>query len=274
MSALDADTKRFGVYRRHRTAGRAFGDNCGKLCAVLAWYQQEYRHAREQMLCGALDGEPAVILDNQYLDEKRSEGLFLNLDMIIDCPGGAIKRLSIATVFRPSGAMKKCLPDAIWQDTPRPIGERLTADLFWFRRLPAADIEGHDILKEALQPAMPALVTSVNPALDAARYHTQLEFDRTYRSILRADCYRNKNLLFISGVNIDISPRQGFPFPLIKFVPWAAYGSLRGGRGFVWEQDQVSKALRRQPDENPDRLSFDASIQRMADAEEIRFEFV
>ena len=88
MSALDADTKRFGVYRRHRTAGRAFGDNCGKLCAVLAWYQQEYRHAREQMLCGALDGEPAVILDNQYLDEKRSEGLFLNLDMIIDRPGG------------------------------------------------------------------------------------------------------------------------------------------------------------------------------------------
>jgi len=121
---------------------------------------------------------------------------------------------------------------------------------------------------------MPALVTSVNPALDAARYHTQLEFDRTYRSILRADCYRNKNLLFISGVNIDISPPKGFPFPLIKFVPWAAYGSLRGGRGFVWEQDQVSKALRRQPDENPDRLSFDASIQRMADAEEIRFEFV
>ena len=220
-------------------------------------------------LCRSLGFERERMMPSRAFCSDESQGY-----MIIDRTGGPTKRLSTATVFRPSGAIKKCLPDAIWQDTPRPIGEKLTADLFWFRRPPAADIEGHDILEEALQPAMPALVTSVNPALDAARYHTQLEFDRTYRSILRADCYRNKNLLFISGVNIDISPRQGFPFPLIKFVPWAAHGSLRGGQGFVWEQDQVSEALRRQDAENPDRLSFDASIQRMADAEEIRFEFV
>jgi hypothetical protein len=211
----------------------------------MRWHQEEYRHAREQVLCGTLEGEPAVILDNQYLDEGRNEGLFLNLDMMA----------------------------ATWQDTPRPIGEKLAADLFSFRRPPAADIEGHDILEEALQPAMPTLVTSANPALDAARCHTQVAFDRIYRSILRADCYRNKNLLFISGVNIDISPREAFPFPLIKFVPWAAYGSLRDGRSFVWEQEQVCEALRRQLAENPDRLSFDASIKRMADAEEIRFAF-
>jgi hypothetical protein len=41
-----------------------------------------------------------------------------------------------------------------------------------------------------------------------------------------------KNLLFISGVNVDISPREAFPFPLIKFVPWAAYAHLRDGRSF------------------------------------------
>jgi hypothetical protein len=268
----DADAKRFGVYQRHRTEGRAFRDNCGKLCAVLRWYSQEYRHAREQVLCGVLDGEPAVILDNQYLDEKRNEGLFLNLDLMVDRSDGPTKVLSTAKAFRPSGAIKERLPAATWQDQPGPIGEKLAADLFWFRRPFAADIEGHDILEQALQPAMPALVTSVNPALDAARYHTQVEFDRTYRSILRADCYRNKNLLFISGVNIDISPREAFPFPLIKFVPWAAYGSLRDGQSFVWEQEQVADALRRQAVENPDRLSFDASIKRMADAEEIRFE--
>jgi hypothetical protein len=239
----------------------------------MRWHQEEYRHAREQVLCGTLEGEPAVILDNQYLDEGRNEGLFLNLDMMVDRTDGPAKMLSTAKVFRPSGAMKRRLPAATWQDTPRPIGEKLAADLFSFRRPPAADIEGHDILEEALQPTMPTLVTSANPALDAARYHTQVEFDRIYRSILRADCYRNKNLLFISGVNIDVSPREAFPFPLIKFVPWAAYGSLRDGRSFVWEQEQVCEALRRQPAENPDRLSFDASIKRMADAEEIRFAF-
>jgi hypothetical protein len=268
----DADAGRFGVYQRHRTDGRAFGDNCGKLCAVLQWYREEYRHARAQVLCGALDGEPAVVVDNQYLDDHRAEGLFLNLEAMVDRADGPARVLSTAKVFRPSDALKQRLPAAIWQDKPRSIGDNLSAALFSFHRPPAADIEGHDILEAALQPAMPFLVTSANPALDAARYHTQVEFDRTYRSILRADCYRNKNLLFISGVNIDISPREAFPFPLIKFVPWAAYGSLRDGKSFVWEQAEISDALRRQSAENPDRLSFDASIKRMADADEIRFD--
>ena len=61
-----------------------------------------------------------------------------------------------------------------------------------------------------------------------------------------------------------------FRFPLIKFVPWAAYASLRDGRSFLLEQHELSEALRAQPLENLDRLSFDESIKRMADAEEIR----
>jgi hypothetical protein len=264
----DADTGRFGIYRRFRTEGRGFGDNCGKLCGVLHWYQDEYRHAREQVWCGMLDDEDVVIIDNQYLDQKRAEGLFLHLDTMV--VGEPIRVMSTARVFRPSMALKDRLPAEVWQDKPRQIGDHLTADLFSFQRPPAADIEGHDILEGALAPAMPTLVTSANPALDAARHTTQVEFDRTYRSILREACYRGKNLLFISGVNVDISPREAFPFPLIKFVPWAAYASLRDGRTFLLEQPEVFEALRKQPPENPDRLSFDESIQMMADADEIK----
>ncbi|WJR81434.1 hypothetical protein [Bradyrhizobium sp. NP1] len=266
----DADSRRFGVYRRHRTADRAFGDNCGKLCAVLRWYQEEYRHACEQVLCGVLDGEAAVSVDNQFLDESRPEGLFLDLDRVIDRASGPVKVLSTAKVFRPSSDLRQRLSETDWQEPPRAIGSGLTADLFTFRRPPAADIEGHDILEAALQAAMPALVTSAHPALDAARYHTQAEFDRTYRSFLREPCYRDKNLLFIAGINIDISPREAFPFPLIKFVPWAAYVCLRDGSSFLMEQHEISDALQRQPLENPERLSFDEAIQRMADADEIR----
>src|ERR1700761_8851924 len=264
----DADSGRFGVYRRLRTDGGAMGDNCGKLCGVLHWYQEEYRHASEQVLCGALDGEDVVVIDNQYLDEKRPEGLFLNLDMIV--VGDPVKVMSTAKVFRPSMAFIDRFGDEVWKEKPRPIGAALTADLFSFNRPAASDIEGHDILEVALAPAMPTLVTSRNPALDAARHTTQVEFDRTYRSILRAHCYNAKNLRFISGVNVDISPREAFPFPLIKFVPWAAYAALRDGRTFLLEQHDLSEALRAQPAENPDRLSFDESISRMAGAEEIR----
>jgi Limiting CO2-inducible proteins B/C beta carbonyic anhydrases len=264
----DADTGRFGVYKRHRTDGSAMGANCGKLSAVLQWYQEEYRHAREQVLCGTLDDEDVVVIDNQFLDPRRHEGLFLHLEMMVI--GEPVKVMSTAKVFRPSMALRDRLPAEVWQNKPQPIGAWLTADLFSFQRAAAADIEGHDILEVALAPAMPALVTSANPALDAARHTTQVEFDRTYRSILRANCYDAKNLLFISGVNVDISPREAFPFPLIKFVPWAAYGALRDGRTFLLEQRDLSEALRAQPLENPDKLSFDESIQLMAGAEEVK----
>src|ERR1700761_4462704 len=218
--------------------------------------------------CGMLEGEDVVVIDNQFLDSKRPEGLFLHLDMIV--VGEPVKVMSTAKVFRPSIAFSDRFAAEIWQDKPRPIGAQLSADLFSFQRPAASDIDGHDILEVALGPVMPTLVTSKNPALDAARHTTQVEFDRTYRSILRANCYNAKNLLFISGVNIDISPREAFPFPLIKFVRWAAYASLRDGRSFLLEQHDLSEALRAQPAENPDRLSFDESIQRMAGAEEIR----
>lgn len=268
----DADTRRFGVYQRKRTDGSAFGDNCGKLCAVLHWYREEYRHACEQLRCGWLGDDPVVYIDNQYLDHKRSEGLFLDLDHIVDGIDQPRKVLSTSKVFRTAPCLRERLGADAWNDQPEPIGARLTADLFAFRRPPSQDPEEHDLLEVALAPAMPALVTSAHPALDAARFITQVEFDRTYRSILREPAYRNKNLLFISGINVDVSPRQGFAFPLTKFVPWAAYGSLRNGRSFLLEQEELSDVLRRQPADNLDRLSLDESIAVMADADEIRLD--
>ena len=82
----------------------------------------------------------------------------------------------------------------------------------------------------------------------------------------------HEDLLFISGLNIDISPDDDHPFPLTKFAPWAAYASLRDGRRFLLEQEELTDTLRRQSNENPDRLSFDSSIRDMAEADEIVFE--
>ncbi|MGO9006733.1 MAG: hypothetical protein ACLQIQ_09215 [Beijerinckiaceae bacterium] len=94
--------------------------------------------------------------------------------------------------------------------------------MFFFRRNPIEGPEGHDLLEAALAPIMPTLLTSPRPALDAARYHTQVAFDRTYRSIKGAADYKGKNLLFVAGLNINASPPDGRPFPLTKFVSWAA----------------------------------------------------
>jgi len=195
----DADTGRFGLYRRERTDGCAFGDNCGKLCAVMHWYREEYRHACEQIRCGRLDGEPVIYLDNQFLDEKRGEGVFLHLDRLIDRASEPVKVLSTSKVFRAAHDLRDRLGEPAWRDAPGAIGARLSPELFSFRRPQAADIEGHDILETALMPAMPTLVTSANPALDAARFVTQVEFDRCYRSILRETASQQEPAVHLRG---------------------------------------------------------------------------
>jgi hypothetical protein len=134
-----------------------------------------------------------VYLDNQFLDERRTEGVFLDLDRLVDRAVEPAKVLSTSKVLRAAPRLRERLGEAAWQDEPRAIGAQLSPDLFSFRRPQAADIEEHDILEMALLPAMPTLVTSANPALDAARFVTQVEFDRCYRSILRETAYRNKN---------------------------------------------------------------------------------
>ena len=75
----DSEEQRFGVYERQRTAHSEFGANCGKLSAVLEWYQQEYRRAQNDVQLGLVDGRLAVFIDNALLDPARSEGLFLNV---------------------------------------------------------------------------------------------------------------------------------------------------------------------------------------------------
>jgi hypothetical protein len=264
-------TGRFGIYQRPRTASHEFGDSCGKMCAVLHWYQHEYQQARDHVLCGNIDDVPTVFIDNQFLDERRHEGLFLNMDRLVDRSEEPLRVLSTSKAFPAAPSFAASQSPDTWSDKPQPIGSRLTPDMFHFLRTPTEGLEGHDILEAALAPAMPTLVTSSEPALDAARYHTQLEFDRTYRSILHEPAYRGKNLLFISGLNIDISPPEGLPFPLTKFIPWAAYIKLKDGTSFLLEQDELTETLRRQSLENADRMSFDDAIDRMTAADGIIF---
>ena len=260
----------FGVYERPRTKDRGFGDNCGKICAVLQWYQREYAYACQNILCGNVDGEPALFIDNQLLNEDRAEGLFLQLDRLIAREkDGPLKVLATSKAYPASLHLEASLPPGMWTKERKPIGDALKSELFHFRRALVEGPESHDLLEAALMPLMPSLVTSQRPALDAARYHTQVEFDRTYRSIRAEPNYSGKKILFIAGLNIDISPPQGLPFPLTKFVPWAAYVQLRDGSSQLLEQDALFETLQQQSASNSAQMSFDAAILAMAEAESV-----
>ena len=80
----DPETGNFGVYRRLQMDPLANTASCGKIDAVLEWYQQEYHFAKENVSFTLMDGQAVVIIDNQFLDNDGKDGLFLALDNMID----------------------------------------------------------------------------------------------------------------------------------------------------------------------------------------------
>ena len=77
-------------------------------------------------------------------------------------------------------------------------------------------------------------------------------------------------MLFVSGLNIDISPQTGQVFPLTRFIPWAAYIQKRDGTYRTLEQREVMAELGQQSTDNPDQIDLEDAIQAMTQAEEVK----
>lgn len=273
----DTKNKSFGTYRRLQTANQECSPNCGKLHDVIGWYQDEYQFARQNVLLHTFDGQKCIVVDNQLLHEDRDEGLLLRLDKLIEIdPSGQrrpLKILSTAQVFSVSTALVDKVGNKTFNESaPQPMGANLSADLFYFRRNISEKEESAHHLELDLIRTMPQIITSRSPILTAAQINTQIQFDHTFRSIVQEQAYHGKKVLFVSGLNIDISPKAGQVFPLTKFVPWAASIQDRDGSYVTLEQAELMQALESQSSSNPDQIDMEAAIQAMADAEEVRIE--
>ena len=99
--------------------------------------------------------------------------------------------------------------------TPSSLARFLTPDLFNFRKSVG------DQLSENLFPHMPSILCSPQPMLEAAKVNSVAEFERLYRVVRRQDVFRNRNVLIVAGLNVDLM-RGYHPFPGCLFVPWAA----------------------------------------------------
>ena len=119
---------------------------------------------------------------------------------------------------------------------------------------------------------MPQIVTSSWPVLTAAQINTQIEFDRTFRTIVKEHGYKGKKVLFIAGLNIDISPESDQLFPLTKFVPWAAYVQDRDGFYYTLEQQELVQLLEQQSTDNADQIDMEEAIQAMTRHVEVKVE--
>ncbi len=76
--------------------------------------------------------------------------------------------------------------------------------------------------------------------------------------------------MFVSCLNIDISPREGQTFPLTKCVPWAACIQDGKGNHHTLEQAELTQQLLEQSTENPDQIDLEDAIRKMEEEQEIR----
>ena len=271
------DDKTFGTYRRLQTTDQCCGANCGKIHHVTTWYENEYEFAQQNIRLHMHEGHACVTIDNQLLREDREEGLLLRLDKIIetDHNGQRVPKetLSTAKTFAAAKSLIDKIGEIAFSNAiPQPIDANLSSDLFFFRHNIKEDAEGENHLEHNLIRYMPQIITSKTPMLLAAQINTQIEFDRTFRTIVKEHSYQGKKVMFISGLNIDISPKPGQLFPLTKFVPWAAYVQEPDGSYATYEQKDLMVELEQQSTLNPDTIDFETAIQEMADAEEVKVE--
>jgi hypothetical protein len=264
----DPETGTFGVYRRLHTENQQLSADCGSLCGVLSWYQEEFAFACQQIQLHTEDAKPVVVIDNQLLDHERDKGLILNLDQLVK-DHEVVKVFSTAKSFTPSANLLGQV-GSFWPEKKTPIAQHLFPEAFFFRRNSDAQVAG-GLLNRNLIRAMPNILASDHPPLAAAQVNAQVEFDRTFRTIVKEKAYRGKKVVFISGIHIDISPSEGQLFPLTKFVPWAAYIQRENGEGYTLEQGELYAALQQQSTENPHKIDLTEAIHHMEKEPEIRF---
>jgi hypothetical protein len=271
----DPENGSFGHYHRRHTEHFETTPTCGKIDSVLEWYLRQYAFAKDNIFLHRHDKEAAVTINNQILNENKTEGLFLHLDKFVAVGNHGefhpCKSYSTSKCYVASPELLELLGETAWPGQGRePIGKRLLPDLFGFKRHISGDPETHGLLEENLIQPMPWIVSSTSPLLTAAQANTQVEFDRTYRTLVNGDAYLGKRLIFISGLNIDISPQLDQAFPLTTFVPWAAYLQDQHGHGSVLEQQDIVDGLLEQSEHNPDEVDLEKEIQHMKDAKKIK----
>lgn len=264
----DPGTQLYGVYRRLQREDRRETSSCGRIDAVVKKYQADYLFARENIMVSHIDGECIVTIDNQLLDAHRRHGLFLDLDFMLARHENSWFRLykaySTAKSFVAAPAFTKRLRERGCGAAGRtPLGALLTPELFRFK---ARFGDGLDFqLERNLLGSMPHIVSAEAPLLVAAQASAQVEFDRAWRSISRDPSYRGKTLVYICGMNVDLSPSDDQIFPTTLFVPWAAYVQPRSGDPYLLEQAELVERLLAQSTQNPDQVDLDDAIKRMGE---------
>ncbi len=265
----EKETGHFGRYRRLQTHDCHLSSNCGQIQATLDWYQKEYEFASENTLLQRSGDDYLITIDKMLFKQEDNEGIFLDLEELVAASDKGdkftpVKILSTAKVYKASNDLVDFLKQRDYQwseDLATPIGNALTPDLFTFKRT----IDPNNANEKNLFQYMPWIVTSNEPMLSAAEVNVQVEFDKSYRSIVREPAYQGRNLIYIAGLNIDYSPEEGQLFSQMQFVPWAVYIQYEDGSHKVLEQDELYERLMSYSNSNPKIADMNEALLKTLD---------
>jgi hypothetical protein len=275
----DPNSGEYGTYNRPQITGHSPSDSCGKLIHVITPYLEQYLFARDRIFLHQDDkGNCLITVKNSFVDfisHPVANGLVLRLNNIVDEDStGTIRpyiSASTTQTYKVSESFKQRLEkiNYTWRsDGGQSIGNLLSSDLFFFRE-DFHETDDSILLERNLIEFMPDIVSARFPALRAAKTNIQLEFARVVESIRRSDDYRGRSLLYIAGLNIDISENEGLPV-MNYFVPWAAHVQLKDGTPAEYthpvEQDVLYEKLMAQNLENPDQIDIRENIQSILKA--------
>ncbi len=278
----DPDSGVYGRYNRPQTMGQCLSDSCGKLIHVISPYLEQYRFARDRIFLHKDDDDTCLItVKNSFIDfgsHPVMQGLVLRLNNIVEEDNmGVIRPVrsgSNTQTYKVSNAFKQRLDEhgyTWYSGAGKSMGDLLSADLFFFRE----DFHETDdslLLERNLIEFMPDIVSAKYPPLRVAKTNIQLEFARVVESIRRCDEYKGKNLLYIAGLNIDISKTEDLPV-MNYFIPWAAHIQLKDGTPEEYihpiEQDDLYAKLMAQSPENPDQTDLKEDIRRILKAPQL-----
>lgn len=272
----DPQSGKYGTYKRPQMTGDCQSDSCGKLIHVITPYLEQYNFAKDRVfLHKDSEGNCLITVKNSFIDfgsHPVSQGLVLRLNNIVEEDGtGVIRPFASACTtqtYRVSESFRKRLDDLnyIWHSgAGQSIGKLLTSDLFFFRE-DFHETDDSILLERNLIEFMPDIVSAKSPALRAAKTNIQLEFARVVESIRRSDDYKDRSLLYVAGLNIDIPAIEDLPV-MNYFVPWAAHVQLKDGTPAEYthpiEQKELFAKLMEQSPDNPDQIDLKANIRRI-----------
>jgi hypothetical protein len=272
----DPHSGTYGKCTRPKRDGLCISDSCGKITHVITPYLEQYRFAQKRIFLHRDEqGRFLITAKNSFVDFEShpvKNGLVLRLENIVKIDDynqiRSASALSTSQIYEVSESFRQQLDHRgyVWKSgAGENIGPQLTEDLFYFRE----DFHETDesiLLERNLIEFMPMIVTSPNPSLRAAKINIQLEFARTVESIRRGSQYDGKNLLYVAGLNIDISEYEGNP-ATTYFVPWAAHIQIRENKNEKYlhpvEQEELFALLKKQKIENLDQMDLKEQIGRM-----------